>query len=230
MRFAFRKLPLLVLGLAVMASAQSASAGYYSETVNYTGGVPPFTDTLSFAKFNTAYGTLTGVTIELVESATIQSTVVNLGPILTPSTPSNSWANAQTSATVSVLGPDGSTTSTMLASTPFSGTSSVLVNMGPVFNGNTSNTTSAATLSDYEGSGTGTFTVMASGSALHSSGDSTSPYISFGGTATVTGSVVITFTYNGSGPPSVPEPASLGMVVLGLGGFYAVRRIRRKVA
>jgi len=226
MRSAFRKLPLMVLGLALMAIAQPASAGFMTQTLNYSGGEPPFVDNLTFQKFNTSLGTLTAVTIELTEAGTVTSEVVNFSGVITPPVTA-SWVGATTSATVTATGPDNTVSSDTLTTTPFSGTSTGFsVTDGPPLTASVSATTNATNLALYEGSGTGTYTVTASASALSSSGTSASPFITFGGTANIDGSVTIDYYYTAA----VPEPASLGMVVLGLGGIYVVRRFRRKGA
>jgi hypothetical protein len=222
MKFAFRNLTLAALVLAVMAVAQSASAGTITQTVSYTGGSPPFTDVLTFNKFNTALGTLTSVSIELSETSTLSSSVFN------STSSAVSFSNATTSATVTATGPDSTTSTATVTSDPFAGTATPNgFTNGPSTTATATATSFAASLAPYEGAGTGTFTVSTSAAALAYTGDAAvAGALFFGGPATASGSVTIIYTYTSA----IPEPASLGMVALGLGGIFAVRRFRSKVA
>jgi len=223
MKFAFRKLPLMALGLALMAIAQPASAGY-SESMMYPGGAPGFTDILSFAKYDPALAggqTLIGVQITVTETGTVFASAFN------SSGTTQTVSNVTATENVTVTGPDATTTSASITSDPWSAMIGPGFTQGPTTNGFGSSTTSAANISDYEGGGPASITISTVGSSLTYGGSASGQGTVFiGGSSSVSGLVTITFIT----APAVPEPASLGMVVLGLGGIYAVRRFRRKVA
>jgi hypothetical protein len=229
MKFAFRKLPLMALGLAVMAVAQPASAGIIVQTDTYAMQATPFSDALTFNSFNASLGTLTGVTIQLNETGTVTTFVANFG------TAAN-YSNVIGTGTVSVTGPNATMVTTSFSSSPYAGNigagtffSPTTIVLGTT-SGSASTTSSVASssFSFFESPpSTLTYVINAVGSTS-ASGTSTmgSGPVLYGANATVGGSVVITYTFTAA----VPEPASLGMVVLGLGGICAVRRFRRKVA
>jgi hypothetical protein len=226
MKFAVRKIPIMLFGVAILAFTQPASAGMsYSETVSFAASIPPFSTNLSFTKFNSSLGTLTSVGITVNEAATIQSYVVNTTAIGGPAQ-NLSWTNVYTTAALTATGPDGASITTDAMSTPWSSSSSALITYGPSTNATGSGSTTTTDVAAYEGPGMGSFNVTASASSVTTTGSTGAEgLLAFGGTATVGGNVVITFNYI---PAAVPEPASLGMVALGLGSIYAVRRLRRR--
>jgi hypothetical protein len=226
MKFAFHKLSILTLGLAALAIAQPASASY-SETLDFgsssslisTLTMPPGSATLSFHQFNTTMGTLTGVTITLNDYTSVVCQATN------NTDSQESFSKFYYTGTVAVLGPDGTTTSTSLStSSDNSGnvTAFSVITVDSTENASlTSGPTSVTSISSYEGSGAGTFNLTVTPN--NSFGGSGSAAV--GGYTSTYGSVTITYEYT---PNVVPEPASMAMVAIGLGGLAIAHRFRRR--
>jgi hypothetical protein len=230
MKFAFHKLSILTLGLVALAFAQPASAGFSTETQTLDIGSvssplstlsSPGTVTLNFNQFDTTQGTLVSVTIALNDSSTVVSQASNNTGI------TGSFTNFENTGTLTVTGPDGTNTSTTLSTSPGSGTVSPMstITVSSVTNNVLSSGPTAVTnITAYEGVGSGKFNVIA-GATNNFSGTSDGIVFS-GGNTSVFGSVTITYTF----ATAVPEPASMAMVVIGLGGVFVVRRFRRRSA
>jgi hypothetical protein len=229
MKFAFRKLAIATLGLAALAFAHPASAGFETQTVTFGSSGSPLTNgstaTLAFAQFDTSLGTLTSVTIQVSDSMTVVSQAVSFGA------GTSTYTNFENTGTVVVTGPDATALSTSLSTTPGSGT---ITGVGTVLNvdSETNNNlgagptnVSSANFGAYEGVGVGTFNVTAG--ANNSFSGSTSGAVAASGTTTSYGSVTITYTYTAT---AVPEPASMAMVGIGLGALVVVSRFRRRTA
>jgi PEP-CTERM motif len=230
MKFAFHKLSILTLGLAALAFAQPASAGLVTDTQTLLIGSEasplstlstPSTVTLNFNQFDTTLGTLMSVTISLSDSSTVVSQAQN------GTSSQGNFTNFENTGTLTVTGPDSTTTSTSLSTTPGSGMvspGSTITVATAVSNFLSSGPTAVTTLTAYEGVGAGTFNVIAG--ASNSFSGSGGGIVFSGGNTSVYGSVTITYTYSSA----VPEPASMAMVAIGLGGVFVVRRFRRRSA
>jgi hypothetical protein len=231
MNMTLRTLSIITLGLAAMTAARPASAGYSIQTVTATYGTPIQlqnyfnTNSTAFSLFNPNQGTLAAVFISLSSTSTVSSGVKNDSAVYT-----NGFTVSSTDQ-VTVTGLDHSTTEmAQLASNQVSGTinpSSKLTNLGPVTGTSSSVSVSQADISDYIGAGTSELSVSGSTSVFGTvtSGDA-NPQISFSSAALFSGTITITYEYVPA--VSVPEPASIALVAIGLGGFAAATRLRRR--
>ncbi len=214
----FRRLT-WIAALAFAALGHSAQAGTITQIDPYGPSSTPFSTLVTFNTFDTSLGTLTSVTVTVTETGTVTSSVTNIG------TAASSFTNASSTGTVTVTGPDGTTTSTSLSTTPASGP--IAGSSGSVLVGTTTGTASPATISvptaDFSSYETPpaslTYTITAAGTVT-STGTSPSGDVFFGGGATVSGNVEVVYNYTST----VPEPASFAMLALGMGGIFAVRR------
>jgi hypothetical protein len=221
MKIAFRRLALLGLALAALAVAPKADAAF--ETFSHTTptATVPFTDSFTLPKFDTSLGTLTGITITLSTSVTAEVDIFNA-----TGSPA-AFTNATATIPVTLTSPTETVSTTTTATTP----TGIAAPGFSAFPGLTSNTSSTVTVAlanfgQYEGVGGGSASYSAAFSGGSYSGSSI-PGVFFGGTATAGGITSITYTYS---PAAIPEPASMAMVVIGLGGVFAARRYRRRAA
>jgi hypothetical protein len=227
-----RPIQLVALALAVLALGHSAQAGFISQIQTYAGGAVPFLDSLSFKQFNNALGTLTKVTITVTEHGTVTATALNIGA-------AGTITGFTATGSVMVTGPDDSMTTSRLTTAAYTGGIGsaypyLKKNLETVTSSSstTNNVTSSGAVAAYEGTGIMAYKVSADGE-VSITGTTSSPNIFLGGGASLSGSVEIDYTFiasNNSGPAVVPEPASIGMVAMGLGGALVVYRRRRRAA
>jgi len=219
----YRKLSLIAT-LAFAALAQSAQAGFISQVDTFPPTDAPFSAPLIFNSFNTSLGTLTAVTIIVTENATVTASVINL----TPGGATGTYSGVSTTGATSIQGPDGTTVSTSFSTAPASGSITGAFATKQVGSatggGSTTSNLASSMFGAYEGPTSFQYVVDANGSVT-TTGTSTSGVVGFFGTANISGSVEIDYTYT---PRAIPEPASFVMVALGLGGIVAVRRFRRR--
>ena len=187
-------------------------------------------ESLSFAQFNTALGTLTGVAIQLEGNADSVLTFINNSP----STIAFTNGSSSTSLQLSAAGLATQTSPALSANTAsgtmnaggsyptfaytyFPGSSSAVNLSGAVASGS---------LLGYEG--VGTTSVSAAFNTASSSATFTAPggeyFAGVGGGGQASGDVIVTYTYT-----PVPLPAALPLMLSGLAGLGAMTR-RRKMA
>jgi hypothetical protein len=206
-----------VAGLVSASSVSSASATTLSYTDTFPSTTAPFTKALSFPTFSKPGYALTGV--EFVTTLTTNATVsiVNIGTV------SHNFTNASAIVPLTVTTPTTGFTANATANIP-SGTVTPLVPGGPNnFPASPSTTTtnsfiptsqfgayenppsSAASYDVSVAAGNGSY----SGTETGSSGN-----LFFGGSASVSGSIEVIYTY-----AQVPEPLTIlgGLTALGLG-------------
>lgn len=226
----FRKKPmnfktvLLTSGLMLCAGAADAAL------VEYSASLPtqpsPFSTTFSVPLFNSALGTLNGVTLSLVSNIVGQIDVFSI--LSTAQTFTNAFAQIP----VTVTGPDGTSltavATAMLASGSATPNFQISSFPGIAATAQASVSLVPASFGSYLGQGgaTALFTAFSEGGNF---GGTSVPGLFFGGSATSDASLSIRYDYD---PVSaVPVPAAawlLGTGLLSLGAFC--RRKRRATA
>ncbi len=213
-------------GVALFACLAIAQAN--ANTITYgplafPGGTGPFNNALTFDKFDTALGTLTGVEISMNAAGFAQVNVYNFnsGPA--------GFHNANASVPVVVVGPAGVTISTTLFAGPVAGTAPVGLSFYPGVSANysASGNVPNANWGDYSwnGVGSGTFNLNAyvSGGSAGGTADSGDSPLFYSSTETVNGTVTVEYTYT-----SVPD-GGLTAMLLGV-GMLALGYARRLIA
>ena len=220
-KFALNLSAVVVFAASVVASQSSAIAG----SIFYTAHVDPqatsFNTPVGLNRFDTSLGTLTDVTISFTANIVAEVDVFN------STGSSKAFTNAHATIPVSVVGPDGSTASGSAVAGPFSGTALAGFNAFTGITGSTSGSdiVASSSWSQYEGSGLALLTFNFNGDTGTFAGSANNG-VFFGGSATASGDVKVTYTYN---PPAVPEPSTFAM--MGLGGVgLAIGTYRRRQA
>ena len=234
-----KSLALLVASFAlgtVALGAQAQTTETFHES--FTGGTVPFSDAINYHLFNTALGTLTNVSIDL--TSTINGIVVvnNYSADLPQTDFTNipgSFTNGEAQVPLTLTGPPSSTLYVSTTATALAGSGSVDLSNDPTDYPDTPSTTTSSTydvlssaFSNYEKAGGGlsstTVDVTATSGIFQGT---TSDYLSFGGSATVTGLVNITYTYTPAA--TTPEPGSVALLVAS-GAVSLVGLRRRRTA
>lgn len=225
---------LLSVGAIALAATPPADAATVSFSYSFaSSSAPSVTDNFGLQLFNPNLGTLTGVDITLSATITGQVSIQNF------TGSAQNFTNASSSVPVTVTGPAGtiitSTASAFVASGTVA-TTGTASSPGPAINflgvpATQSSTVhvAASNLSAYVGTGTtvGTFSVLQSIGTFSGSASSF-PFpneVFFGGGATASGTVGVTYTYDVA---TTPLPAGLPLFAGGLAlvGLLGWRRMR----
>ena len=215
----------------ILAAAMAASfAGAHAATVSYSAAkaltTTNWTDTLSLSQFNSALGTLTGVSfaynggvssifkLESLDAAPATVTVTSAGSIVFSGPFSDTLAiSANSTRNLSAF--DGSI--------DFGGTSGAIV--GPVAGTRSGSfAVGAGGLAGYIGAGN--FSVGIAGNGNSSANGAGNLIAQINTTASADVTVTYTYTAVPTPPAGVPEPTSLALVGLALAGAGAASRRR----
>jgi len=195
---------LVGIGLAIGqgAGAQVITQSFSFPSAMWPINTTPFTDTFTFNTFNTSLGVLGQVTVSLNTSITAEVDIFNNSSSVQP------FTNATASIPVTLTGPDGVVLSATGVAGPISGTVNPGFNAFPglTTNANVSQTLPFGDFPGYEdppSTATGTLTFTA---ASGSYAGSASSQVFFGGSATASGTITITYLYQPTG--TIPEPGA----------------------
>jgi hypothetical protein len=221
------------LGGGGSASAASITQTFYDPLPSGAATLPlPFTFNAVANSFDTSLGPLVSVVITVTTNLAGNVTVISLNQN-PPNGPTSSYSNAGDTTPVTLTGPNGLVASYTAATTGVSGT---ITNPTPTqfvttktITGLTGSTTASTTIT---GAGLVFYekppamnTVTLSYSAGPSSVMGTaSPGVGFAGSASAGTKISITYNY----AASVPEPASMSLLGIGMAGFFAFRRFFNK--
>jgi len=214
---------IIVLGTVLVAgyAAKNASADMVTYTDTFGPQTTPFSDLLTFDKFNTSFGTLTGIQITLDTTEVADVAVYNiLGTSL-------GFTGATASIPITASALSGVTTSVSGTAGPISGTAAPGLNsyMGVTASQTGTTAVPSADFGSYEGSGFGTFLLTVNGAQGVYSGSG--PFgLFFGGSAVANGDVKVTYDYT---PSAVPDSAVTLSLVGGIFGMIAVSRKLRTI-
>jgi hypothetical protein len=192
----------LLLILGSFCAPAAALAGSESFSTTWGPSAPPFSDTISLAKFDTALGALTSAEITL--SSILSGEVDVYDALSTPETITDAFASFD----VSVMGPGGTTTVTAFAATVPTAVVLPGFNSFPAITSSDSDTASVLDLIPYEAIGGGIFDTTVSAIDSNTFGGTAVTGVFFSGTVTAAGKVEITYNY--VAVPDSEEP-----------GFYA---------
>jgi len=225
-----RSLFLTLAWMAVLGGVGSARAGQITQTFTSPAATVPYTVTFMANQFNMPGATLTSVEIEVASTITGVVQVINISNF------AQTYSNATSSVPVSLSGPAGlalgvtATTSGQsgtIAAAPAGGFTEKTLD-GNSVTGSVSTTLVPPNLTPYIGSGVDSlpFTFTA-GSGTYGGSSSANGSVFFGGSATASASVTLVYNFTAA---AVPEPASMGMLGIGMAGFFAFRRFFDKRA
>lgn len=196
------------LAMSIVFAGGTANAGIYTDTVPFSvNGTTP--SNISLSSFNPAYGTLTDVSLTVMDNLTPQVEIVNF-------TAASQMFEAQSTSILSLNGP-GSTSMTFTATGQINGTAPA----APVstFFGQTLSQTQVVSLSQAvwgEYVGTGSLNFIASFAPFVSS--ITAPAaLAVGGNGSANGDITIAYSFDSGTSDVLPTPIPAAVLLLGSG-------------
>jgi hypothetical protein len=213
---------LSVGGLVLSAANAQAATISYSANL-FTTTTKATTGTANFLKFNSALGTLTGVTIssDLTGTATLRA--VNQDSV------AQDFTDGYARFTMTLSSSLGGATNGLVSSGTINGTAAA--NATTSFSGtpvNTGISLSNLNLANYIGDGTSTFTATGSVSAGSYGGTADSELLSFGGSSLLSSKATVTYTYTEAPTAAVPEPLTIlgAATAVGFGAAFKRRALK----
>jgi hypothetical protein len=217
----------ILAGTAVLGGVGSANAGQVTQTFTNPTQSTPFSVTFYASQFDLAGSDLTSVAINVTSDITGVVQVINISPA------AQTFSNATSSVPVMLTGPGGlslnvtATTSgqsgTIAAATPPGYTSETLP--GNTVTASVGTTLYSPNLAPYIGSGVADLALtFSTGSGTFAGSSSANGSVFFGGTATADATVTLVYNYT-----TVPEPASVLLLGIGMAGFLVVRRFSNRM-
>ena len=241
------KLALAAIALTAFATAEPICARATVVTQTFSDTQTTFANatganTYELPSFDTALGTLTGVTLSFSVTTTAKAEVLDLSARAT------AYKNAAASFTFTLSGPSGAVVTDIATAGPASGTTIARMayeNIAATTTTTISNSVAVSSFAAYETSSTGEISVVVDSAGVMGHYSGTGSGVAFGGAFTGDGGTEsVTYTYTlpslsgpgvggshlGGGPSgshsgaAVPEPATLSIFCLGLLGMCAARR------
>lgn len=222
------KLTSLATALFLVTASGAASAAFVDYSASIPSGAVPYVSPYVFSlnKFDSSFGTLTGITLTLVSNINAEVDVFNSTGI------AQNFTSASAALPITVTSTTADTTSVTATATASTGSGIAAVGFN-AFPGLTSTATAlfnvaASNFSNYIGTSGQTVAFNATAGTGNYSG-SAAPGVFFSGSGSAGGNFTIRYTYDEPSVSAVPLPAAAWLMVSGIGAFGAAAR-RRKVA